>query len=497
MKTRKIITVFSLVGVLFSSGIALAYDLTNPGILPKVGGSACKVDGQYETEWHFNITGGGPTTMPSNIQAMFQNAGLVNVPQTSINNPGSTAGYTASAATLPALFPALLTDTLLGATAVLPDGYTGNFVLSHWPCVAPLSVEKTAETSFTRTWDWTIEKSADQTDLTLSDGEQFPVNYSVTVNAESSDSDWNVSGVITVTNPSGNPDATIASVTDVLSDFGNVSNVDCGVSFPYVLPDGESLVCSYSQDLDGAIGQTNTAVVVTNGLVPGGSAQADVVFGSEPTNEVDECVTVSDTNPNGPQGIQVCAGDAPQTFNYTVTFGKDANADVELECGTNDYENTASFVTNDTETAGGVGWTVNATVECSQGCTLTQGYWKTHSSNGPAPYDANWASVGENTMFFSSSKTWYQVLWTAVSGNAYYQLAHQYIAAILNQNNGANVPTNVQAALDSAMTLFNTYTPAQIAALKGNSSLRAQFVSLAGTLGSYNEGLIGPGHCSE
>ena len=31
----------------------------------------------------------------------------------------------------------------------------------------PLAVTKTAETSFTRTWSWTIDKGGDQTELTL------------------------------------------------------------------------------------------------------------------------------------------------------------------------------------------------------------------------------------------------------------------------------------------------------------------------------------------
>ena len=102
-------------------------------------------------------------------------------------------------------------------------------------------------------------------------------------------------------------------------------------------------------------------------------------------------------------------------------------------------------------------------------------------------------------MFFLSGQTWYQVFWTAPAGNAYYNLAHQYMAAELNTLNGAAVPANVQTALNTATTLFNTYTPAEIAALKGKNgnALRAQFIELAGLLGSYNEGKIGPGHCDE
>jgi hypothetical protein len=33
--------------------------------------------------------------------------------------------------------------------------------------------------------------------------------------------------------------------------------------------------------------------------------------------------------------------------------------------------------------------------------------------------------------------------------------------------------------------------------LKGHDALRQQFISLAGVLGAYNEGITGPGHCED
>ena len=62
-------------------------------------------------------------------------------------------------------------------------------------------------------------------------------------------------------------------------------------------------------------------------------------------------------------------------------------------------------------------------------------------------------------MFFLSGKTYYEVLWTAPAGNVYYNLAHQYIAAKLNVLDGTTAPANVQAAITSAETFFNTYGP--------------------------------------
>ncbi len=357
--------------------------------------------------------------------------------------------------------------------------------------VSPLEVSKTASTTFTRTWNWTIDKTADQTSLTLTPGQTFQANYGVAVGATSVDNNWAVSGDITIHNPN-NVTANITGVTDVISPAIGAT-VNCPVSFPYQLAANSDLVCTYSVNLPDNTTTTNTATVTASGDVPGGSGTAPVVFGTTPTTETDECINVSDTYA-GSLGV-VCSGEAPKTFNYPRQIGP-----YSIQ-GTYNVDNTASFVTNDTQTSGSDNWTVVVNVP-SSGCTLTQGYWKNHSQLGKAPYDDTWALLDpllqEQKPFFLSGQTYLQVLQTSPKGgNAYYQLAHQYIAAKLNQLNGASVTSGVQAALDSANILFNTYTPAQIAALKGSSSIRQQFINLAGTLGSYNEGLIGPGHCDE
>ena len=112
---------------------------------------------------------------------------------------------------------------------------------------AALAIEKTATTSFTRTWKWAIDKSADQTALTLADGQLFQVSYEVQVTASSTDSDWAVQGTITILNPVGNPAATLVSVVDDVD--GVTASVDCGVSFPYALAAGGSLTCDYQANL--------------------------------------------------------------------------------------------------------------------------------------------------------------------------------------------------------------------------------------------------------
>jgi hypothetical protein len=133
-------------------------------------------------------------------------------------------------------------------------------------------------------------------------------------------------------------------------------------------------------------------------------------------------------------------------------------------------------------------------VPCT-GCTLTQGYWKTHSEFGPAPYDDTWAMLpnGASTPFFLSGKTWYEVFWTPPAGNAYYNLARQYMAAKLNLLNGASSTSSVNGAIMWSQTqFFNLYTPTNWPAGK-----RKQALGYATGLDYYNNGLVGPGHCSE
>jgi len=162
-------------------------------------------------------------------------------------------------------------------------------------------------------------------------------------------------------------------------------------------------------------------------------------------------------------------------------------------------DNTASFITKDTGATGSDSWTVTVHVPCG-GCTLTPGYWKTHSTYGPARWpDDTWyllSALGPDTPFFLSGQTYYQVLWTPPSGgNAYYILAHAYIAAELNFLNGASSTPDVDAAFFAATSFFNTYTPANAALFKGKAGM--QVIGWATTLDNYNNGYIGPGHCNE
>ena len=358
------------------------------------------------------------------------------------------------------------------------------------PEILPLEVTKTADTSYTRTYAWTIDKEVDKNNLLLSIGEQFIVNYDITVNTGTPvDSDWAVSGTITITNNNVVDVSVTSAPTDEIT--GSITaTVDCGsTGFPYVLHPTDQLVCTYSADLPDGTTRTNTATVDTDRTETDGQDTEDVIFG-DPTTEIDECINVDDTY-QGSFGT-VCTDDTlPTTFEYFRIIGP------YMEPGSYVVENTASSITNDTKTTGDDDETVNITVV--ENCTLTQGYWKTHSSYGKAPYDDNWAllsggGLGADTPFFSSGQTWYEVFWTAPkNGNVYYQLAHQYMAAKLNILSGAAAPAEVLTAITGAESWFPGRNPTVV--IKGKDDANAK--NWASALAQYNEGYIGPGHCDE
>jgi hypothetical protein len=388
-----------------------------------------------------------------------------------------------------------------------------------------LDVTKDADETFDRTYTWTIEKSADQDALELMPGETFPVNYTVRVDVEGfSDSNFDVTGDITISNPNPDRDADLTGVVDVIFD-GIAADVDCP---SLTVPAGDSLTCTYeAQDLPNGDTRLNTAtatqqnydfdsdVVGTPSVTTDYSGTANVDFSGATINEIDECVDVNDTI-GGFLGT-VCVDDVPPPPT-DLTYSHDVGPYTVEDCGEQNVPNTADFLTNDTGATGESSWNIVVTIPCPEGCTLTMGYWKTHNEEfwGGAPEDPNWYLIGDfdgdfvsegpNEDFFDTGMTWFEVFWENPAGRPYYQLAHQWMAAYLNKLSieaiGGSIPAAVQDALDDGAVLLDEYDGSEAGKnpdLKGKDAkaIRAEFVELAGILGDFNEGTTGPGHCDE
>ncbi len=123
------------------------------------------------------------------------------------------------------------------------------------------------------------------------------------------------------------------------------------------------------------------------------------------------------------------------------------------------------------------------------GCTLTQGYWKNHhdgAGRDGSSRDRAWP-IDEDTDL--CGRTWLATLDVAPRGDAFFILAHQYIAASLNVAAGAAAPADVSGALDEAAGLLEDCAVAD--------AERARAVELAALLDDFNNGAIGPGHCGD
>jgi hypothetical protein len=194
------------------------------------------------------------------------------------------------------------------------DGGFEEWKVKEYPYV---TVSKTAATTFTRTFPWSIDKSVTPDEWDLFTNESGTSDYTVTLTKGTGvDSGWAVSGTITIDNPSPD-DAVITSVADVIS-VGLNATVSCGVSFPYTLENGDDLECSYSRSLPDGTSRTNTATVTLDygGLFTGSAA---VTFGT-PTTLVNDTVHVTDTF-EGSLGAFSASGSA--TYDRTFTCDGD------------------------------------------------------------------------------------------------------------------------------------------------------------------------------
>jgi len=139
--------------------------------------------------------------------------------------------------------------------------------------------------------------------------------------------------------------------------------------------------------------------------------------------------------------------------------------------------------------------TVVKPLDCSSaGCTLTQGYWKTH---GPSPTGNNsneWpvTSLQLGTVSYTAEQL-QSILDQEVVGNGLIELAHQLIAAKLNIAAGASDSAVAGAIADADALIGGLVVPPV-----GTGYLPPSTTSgLTKILDDFNSGVIGPGHCPE
>lgn len=180
-----------------------------------------------------------------------------------------------------------------------------------------LNVAKDASTSYTRTFTWGIEKSASPTSHVLVKGDTGTSTYTVSVDKTTTDSDWAVSGTITIENPSSLHSIWINSVSDVIS--GSIpATIDTEIIYPYELEAGNTLTLTYSAILPNGVYGTNMVTVTAsseNGFVFTCTASDGVLFGEPTTTNGYPTINVIDTNDKSWSASE----DATWTYDRTFT----------------------------------------------------------------------------------------------------------------------------------------------------------------------------------
>lgn len=378
--------------------------------------------------------------------------------------------------------------------------------LATTPSAFGWTVSMTAQPELTRTYEWAIAKSVTPSAVTLKPGETATVSYSVTVtNTASADSDWAVAGDVTF---SSDPDITIGGLEVFATPPGmNVpqtpgSVTSCNPSpFPVTLVSG--LVCAYMIGLPNANPGDAHAIADVDAPPGGRHVKASFDFSTATVNQVDECVSVTDSL-QGALGT-VCVADSPKTFTYTRTVGPYSST----QCGDHTVPNTARFVANDTGASGSSSANVSVTVVCEppppSGCTRTIGYWKTHAGFGPqadvvTPLLPVWLGTagGAKSVNVTTAALAVQLLSMKGTNNVHAasnginKLYAQLLGAKLNGENGANLASVAAtiAAADAFLANNNTLSWSGL-----SSAQKSTVNSWMTTLDNYNNGLVGPKHC--
>jgi hypothetical protein len=297
-----------------------------------------------------------------------------------------------------------------------------------------LTVEKTASAAYKRTYAWNITKNVDQTSVNLSGSGSATFNYTVVVSqGDSTDSDWVVSGNITVRNPNVWTAVNVDVGDSVPGGTCVVNGGTTTVSVPAATNAGPGIrtvpyTCSFSSAPGTSV--TNTATVTWSASTygtPTGSASgtAGATFGA-PTETDNLTINVTDAFGGGaPAALTpatLTASDTTPTTN-TYTYSRTVEG-VPGQCVTKN--NTAAFASTDTTLTGSASksvtvctgadltvsktasvsfnraytWTIAKSVDQNRVNTIGESatFTYTVTATQGAPVDSGWAASGTITV---------------------------------------------------------------------------------------------------
>jgi hypothetical protein len=246
---------------------------------------------------------------------------------------------------------------------------------------------------------------------------------------------------------------------------------------------------------------------LANGTAFAGSAA--YAFGDPTTvlhagaNLADGGIAISNTDSTGALGWTIAQTSASMncavpgcsfTFCATVT-------NTSAACDLNATSKNTATLTTDVGTMSASASTGLYTGACPGGCTLTIGYWKTHAgftgrnADRVTPYLPKLlgSGGGKTVVVTTASQALALLSMSGDASNGVNKLYAQELAAKLNVAHGAS-PATVASTLtvsDAFLVLYNSGDWSSL-----NKTQKNNVNQWMTTLDSYNNGLIGPGHCN-
>jgi hypothetical protein len=241
---------------------------------------------------------------------------------------------------------------------------------------ADLMVSKDANPTFKRTYNWDISKGVTPKLVEKVGGGTAIFNYTVNVNETGfTDSDWAVTGTITVTNPNDWEPVALTGVTDSIDNGGSCSITSGNPAA--TLAAGASTTLGYSCSFGSNPGSgTNTATAswdASAASTPNGSAQgtAPYDFANAQITPVNQTITVTDTfNGGTPTTLGTLTATDTQPY-ASASYQYSRNITIPTY-GCTSYPNSATIV----ETGQSASQTVTVCGPAQTGA-LTIGFWKT------------------------------------------------------------------------------------------------------------------------
>lgn len=223
------------------------------------------------------------------------------------------------------------------ATISLASGVTTTCTYTNTFSYKDLIVTKTAVPSYDRSYTWTIAKSVDQTTINKASGETATFNYVVTATPTAHDSNFKVSGTISVYNPNTVPVPAV-SLVDSITGSGTCA-ITTGTTTNFTVAAGATATfdytCTYSSMPSSVVTNTATATWTAGspfGTTGSASGTATADFSKvSPTVTSGQTITVTDdkTDPANPVFLGTADATIPSSQTYTYALTKTAGTGCE------------------------------------------------------------------------------------------------------------------------------------------------------------------------